>query len=120
MSIKSVTDNKELLYFIAKCDNPKLLKSLLNNSNTKFIRILKNIIKNLLKNNSIHIKNSDQKALLKNKNILRDISTQNNSKDLLKNIVKIRPGKGGWLNILIPILTSLIPAVIGLIRKKKK
>ena len=112
MSLKNIRENRELILFIAKTKNKKLLYNILSNLDTKFIKLLREIILNLLHNNKINISHSTKIALAKNKNILRNILTKKSQKSLKKEILNIPAGKGGWASILLPILGTIIGGVL--------
>ena len=75
---------------------------------------------NITKNSSIfkNLKPRQKKALIKNNNILRKITKTRNCNSLKTLFKKVPTQKGGWASLILPILTTVIPAIISLFKKK--
>ena len=112
MTLKKVTENKELLHFLAHSKDKKLIRNILSNLDTEFLKLLKEIIHNLLYNRKITVPNKTRHILTKNKKILRNIVHRKKSdRTLKKQLLNIPCGKGGWLSILAPILGTVLGGI---------
>ena len=114
MTLKKVKENRELLLFLAHSKNKKLIRNIVSNLDTSFLKLLREIVHNLLYNKKIDIPSKTRHILTKNKKILRNIVHKKSDKTLKKEILNIPCGRGGWLSILAPILGTILG---GLLKK---
>jgi hypothetical protein len=108
MTLKKVKENTELLQLLANSKNKKLVHNILSNSDDSFLKLLREIVNNLLYNKKIDIPPKTRHILTKNKHILRNIVHNKSEKKLKKKILNIPCGKGGWFSILAPILGTIL------------
>lgn len=94
---------------------PQLQKAIIKNSDTEFIRVIIDIIINLLRGNIPGISQVNMKKLNKHKKRLRNISKCSKSKcGVAKARRALLVQQGGFLPI-IPLVSTLIPAAISAI-----
>lgn len=122
MSKLLLKKNAKLLHFLGTCKDSSLISNILDTIDSKFLYLLKNIVENLTKNSSIYnsLKQKDKKSISQNKIILRKILKAKNCNSLRRLFKNIKPQKGGWANLILPILTTVIPAIFSLFKKKHK
>ncbi len=132
MSKAYLKKNIILLEFLTKkCKNKQLLENIINNSEPKFIFLLKNIFNNFLAN---PISNKHLNLLYKHKNIVKRFLRTQNCNSLKKLLTKgsikesvnkstnkivQQKQKGGFIGTLLSIIGAALPVIISLFHKHK-
>jgi len=101
----------EALELIAKIKNAKTRNAVLKDfsANMKIYEALREIARNVIKRN-VPLNSSQKKKLRRYKKVIISLSNSKNSKRKKRKLVE---QSGGFLPILIPIITGILGEVIG-------
>ncbi|MDI9312886.1 MAG: hypothetical protein QM535_21935 [Limnohabitans sp.] len=99
------------LQFISKIKNKKIREGILQefSNDQRFFNALKEIVENTLRKN-IPLKPKEKRSLRKYKKILLQFTKPKISKRKKKQLVV---QSGGYLNILIPVITSFLTSLLN-------
>ena len=121
MSKSLFNKNIALLQFLTKkCKNKYLLENIINNSEPKFIFLLKTIFNNILGN---PIPRKILNKLDTHEVLVRKFFKAKSCSSLKKLLLKKDSNttqKGGFIGTILSILGAALPTIISLFRKHKK
>ena len=131
MSHSYLRKNIKLLEFLTKCKDRSLIENILHSVKPEFIFLLRNIVRNITENDSIYkniSKNSKLKLSYHKRLVYKILKTKNCTtlKKLFLHKTKqdssLYKQKGGFIDTLFGILSSVIPIILPAIisRSKKK
>ncbi|MDI9311998.1 MAG: hypothetical protein QM535_17425 [Limnohabitans sp.] len=106
---KCLKESIKTLEVVSRIRNKKIRESVLHelSDDDNFFNVLREIVENTLRKN-IPIKSKDKKALKKHKGTLLEFVTPNLSKNKKRKLIK---QSGGFLPLLVPLLTSFLSSV---------